>query len=84
MKIKLSVLLLICVFFMTSSVFARNPIVKYFAHLLDETKAEVAIGTLIRECFFKEIKGHVEVREDISLTVRMQNFVANSQRPEVR
>ena len=84
MKIKYLLAVLLLVTLVTSAAFARNPIVKYFAHLLDETKSEIAIGTLIRDSFIKELEGTVKVRDDIALSDRMQKFVENSQRPEIR
>lgn len=83
-KMKKITVAIVFLIMLTPSAYARNPIVKYFAHLLDETKAERAIGNLLKEGFINELKGKISISSSDSLTSEVQKFVMASQRPEVR
>lgn len=67
----------------SASLFAKNPIISYFSRLLDESRAEMVVGELLREQFFKEVSGAVELELDPKLTARIRKIAENTSRPEI-
>ena len=63
---------------------SRNPIIRYFSRLLDETRAELAIGELISHEMLNEMTKKQPIIADESLTKRMQQLSENGSRPELQ
>jgi predicted Zn-dependent protease len=61
----------------------KNPIVRYFSRLLDESRAEMASGELLFEQFSSELHGKIALEKDEKLTNRLQEFAKATSRPEV-
>ncbi len=61
----------------------KNPILRYFSRLLDESRAEMASGELLFEQFKKELHGKIALDKDEKLTSRLQKFAESTNRPEV-
>lgn len=61
---------------------AANPVVKYFSRLLDETRAEMAIGDLMKTLFAAEVNG-TPINHDPQLTARMKKLAENSARSDL-
>lgn len=84
---KKAFLLLISLIFVlgsSGSLYAKNPIVNYFSRLLDESRAEMAVGELLREQFFKEMADNYEIELDAGLTSRIRRIAENTSRPEIQ
>lgn len=85
MKKKLS---LLCAFVMlilpTVAAATNNPIVRYFSRLLDESKAEMAVGQLLQEHFVNELKTTMKIELDQAMTTRMRKLAENTGRPEMQ
>lgn len=62
---------------------AVNPVLRYFSQLLDETRAEIAIGELMREQLLKEFPENLKIASDTALTQRMRKLAENSSRSEI-
>ncbi len=60
-----------------------NPVVKYFSRLLDETRAEQAIGDLLLEQFLIDMPENIRVASDTTLSRRMRTLAANSSHPDI-
>lgn len=67
----------------TAPVFAVNPVVRYFTQLLDETRAELAIGELMRTKFLKEFPDNLKIADNPELSQRMRKLAENSNRAEL-
>jgi hypothetical protein len=80
---KKSILIIIALLISTSA-FAKNPIVNYFSKFLDETKAEIAIGKLMEEAFIKAIAKNTPVTDNAKLQEKIKIFAQNSPRPELQ
>lgn len=63
---------------------SRNPIIRYFSRLLDETRAELAIGELISHQMLSEMTKGKPIVADEALTKQMQQLCENSSRPELQ
>lgn len=63
---------------------SKNPIIRYFSRLLDETKAELAIGELITHEMLSEMTKNKPIIADEALSKRMQQLCENSSRPELQ
>ena len=76
-------LLMVCA---VSALYAqtRNPIIRYFSRLLDETRAELAIGELISGEMLREMTKKQPIVADAALTKRMQQLSESSSRPELQ
>lgn len=61
---------------------AKNPIVRYFSRLLDESRAEMAIGELMLNRFFKELAGNVKIELEPELTARVRKLAESTSRPD--
>ncbi|GAB4267322.1 MAG: hypothetical protein Kow0029_01780 [Candidatus Rifleibacteriota bacterium] len=63
---------------------AKNPIISYFSRLLDESRAEVAVGEILREQFFKELQDCVEIVLDEALTQKVKKIAESTSRPQIQ
>lgn len=79
---KFAVIALICILSFGTQIQAANPVVKYFSRLLDETRAEMAIGDLMKTLFIAEVNG-TPVNHDPQLTARMKKLAENSARSDL-
>lgn len=79
---KLAVFVLLCVLSCANQIQAANPVVKYFSRLLDETRAEMAIGDLMKTLFATEVTG-IAINHDPQLTTRMKKLAENSARSDL-
>ncbi len=61
---------------------AVNPVVRYFSSLLDETRAEIAVGDLMRTNFINKVGEAVVINHDKALSEKMQKLAQNSSRPD--
>lgn len=64
-------------------VMAINPVMRYFTQLLDETRAEIAIGELMREQFLSEFPDYLSIASDTTMSLRMRKLAENSSRAEL-
>ena len=64
-------------------VMAVNPVMRYFTQLLDETRAEIAIGELMREQFLSEFPEYLKIAADSEMTARMRKLAESSSRAEL-
>ncbi|PKL42425.1 MAG: hypothetical protein CVV41_14910 [Candidatus Riflebacteria bacterium HGW-Riflebacteria-1] len=76
------VLALICLSLPPAS--AANPVVSYFTRLLDETRAEIAIGELMRDQFLTDFPEFIKIASDTELSERMRQLAENSTRAELK
>jgi hypothetical protein len=79
-------LLLITVLLMlafANSAQAKNPIMRYFARLLDETKAEMAVGGLIYSEFVKDPSIASSINYNHILSEKAKRLAENCPRPEL-
>lgn len=67
---------------LVSSVQAANPVLKYFSRLFDETRAEIAIGELMKSQFAADVEG-IKITPDQQLTDRMKKLAENSARTDL-
>jgi len=74
-------LLMICL--NLQPVMAVNPVMRYFTQLLDETRAEIAIGELMREQFLSEFPEYLKIAADSEMTARMRKLAESSSRAEL-
>lgn len=74
-------LLMICL--SLQPVMAVNPVMRYFTQLLDETRAEIAIGELMREQFLSEFPEYLKIAADSEMTARMRKLAESSSRAEL-
>jgi len=63
---------------------AVNPVMRYFTQLLDETRAEIAIGELMREQFLSEFPDYLKIASDTDMSLRMRKLAENSSRAELK
>lgn len=63
---------------------AKNAILRYFSRLLDESRAEIAVGTIMQDLFIAETGKSLEVQPDEKLTRRLGKIAENSGRPEMQ
>jgi predicted Zn-dependent protease len=63
---------------------AQNPIVKYFSKLLDESRAEMAVGKLLQDQFIAELNSDLKIELDENLTGRIRKLAENTPRPEMQ
>ncbi|MGM0601081.1 MAG: M48 family metalloprotease [Candidatus Rifleibacteriota bacterium] len=82
MKTKLIVLLLILTF-SSGLCYGKNPIIKYFARWLDETRAEMAIGKLMLNFFKNELDGSVKITLNEELAKRVKEIARQTGKPEI-
>ncbi|HAE37263.1 MAG TPA: hypothetical protein DCG57_01340 [Candidatus Riflebacteria bacterium] len=75
-------LALICLSLSPAS--AANPVVSYFTRLLDETRAEIAIGELMRDQFLTDFPEFIKIASDTELSERMRQLAENSTRAELK
>jgi hypothetical protein len=75
--------LLLLMLAISSASSAANPVVRYFSRLLDETRAEIAIGELIKEHLLREMPASFAVASDVELTARMKKLAENSIRADM-
>ncbi|PKL50597.1 MAG: hypothetical protein CVV42_02410 [Candidatus Riflebacteria bacterium HGW-Riflebacteria-2] len=61
-------------------VLAVNPVMRYFSQLLDETRAEIAIGDLMRDQFLSEFPEYLSIASDTDMSLRMRKLAENSSR----
>jgi len=73
---------LISILLISSQVQAANPVFKYFSRLLDETRAEMAIGDLMKNLFTTEVNG-ITINHDQQLTARLKKLAENSARNDL-
>ena len=83
MKTKITILLLILTF-TSVSCFAKNPIIKYFARWLDETRAEMAVGKLMLDLFKTELEGSVKITTNENLSKRVKEIAAQTGKPDIQ
>lgn len=76
-KLALSLLIICC---SLQPALAANPVLKYFSQLLDETRAEIAIGDLLRQQLLCEFPENIKIVPDAELTQRMRKLAENSSR----
>ncbi len=62
---------------------AANPVVRYFSRLLDETRAEQAIGDLLLDQFLEDLPDNIKVASDTVLSDRMRHLAESTSRPEI-
>ncbi len=77
---------LISILFMiafSNSAQAKNPIMRYFARLLDETKAEMAVGGLIHSEFVKDPSISGSLNYNHLLSEKAKKLAENCPRPEL-
>ncbi len=63
---------------------AQNPIVKYFSKLLDESRAEMAVGQILQDQFVAELNSELKIELDENLTRRIRKLAENTPRPEMQ
>ena len=80
---KLRHLVVFLVFLLAGSAEAANPVVRYFSNLLDETRAEKAIGDLLLSQFLKDLPEKISVASDTILSARMRRLAENSSRSDI-
>lgn len=61
-----------------------NPILRYFSRLLDESRAEMAVGKLLQETFVKELHESVKCELDQKMSARLRKIAENSNRPDIQ
>lgn len=84
MKKTVMVLLLLSVAcIQVTAVQAANPVVKYFTRLLDETRAEMAIGELMQAQIIKEMPENLSIASDTILSERLRKLAESSARPDM-
>lgn len=66
-----------------SAVLAKNPLSGYFSRLLDETKAEIAIGMMLITQLEAEIPGKLLPSNDSELEALLLKIAASSPRPAI-
>jgi len=64
-------------------VWAVNPVMRYFTQLLDETRAEIAIGELMRDQFLSEFPEYLSIASDTTMSLRMRKLAESSSRAEL-
>lgn len=74
-------LLMLCL--VLPPVLAVNPVMRYFTQLLDETRAEIAIGELMRDQFLSEFPEYLKIASDTEMTTRMRKLAESSSRAEL-
>ncbi len=79
-SLTLSLLMICCCL---QPVLATNPVLTYFSQLLDETRAEIAIGELLREQLLSEFPENIKIASDTELTQRMRKLAENSSRAKL-
>lgn len=79
-SLTLSLLMICCCL---QPVLAANPVLTYFSQLLDETRAEIAIGELLREQLLSEFPENIKIASDTELTQRMRKLAENSSRAKL-
>lgn len=57
---------------------AANPVIRYFTRLLDETRAEMAIGDLMKDHIIKEMPENVAIASDTLLSKRLRQLAESS------
>lgn len=67
-----------------SPVSAANPVLRYFTQLLDETRAEIAIGELMRDQLLSDFPESIKIASDTALSERMRKLAENSSRAELK
>jgi len=80
---KLMHLVVFLMFMLAGSAEAANPVVRYFSNLLDETRAEKAIGDLLLGQFLKDLPEKISVASDTVLSARMRSLAQNSPRSDI-
>ncbi|OGK12032.1 MAG: hypothetical protein A2W80_14565 [Candidatus Riflebacteria bacterium GWC2_50_8] len=75
-------LALIC--FSLSPAAAANPVLRYFTQLLDETRAEIAIGELMCDQLLSDFPESIKIASDTALSERMRKLAENSSRAELK
>ncbi len=80
---KLRHLVVFLVFLLAGSAEAANPVVRYFSNLLDETRAEKAIGDLLLGQFLRDLPEKISVASDTILSARMRRLAENSSRSDI-
>ncbi len=65
------------------SALADNPVMRYFTGLLDETRAENAIGELMRDQFLSEFPENLKIASDTEMTMRVRKLAESSSRAEL-
>ncbi len=82
-NLNLTAFALLLVLSMASAAECANPVVKYFTGLLDETRAEQAIGNLLLDQFLVDMPENIRVASDTTMSRRMRTLAGNSSRPEL-
>lgn len=77
------VLLLSSLFLVSSAAQAANPFINYFSRLLDETRAEMAIGEFMKNQILSEMPANQAIASDSASTQRMRKLAENSARPDM-
>ncbi len=62
---------------------AANPVVRYFSQLLDETRAEQAIGELLLNQLLGDMPENIRIASDTVLSERMRRLAESSSRPDL-
>jgi predicted Zn-dependent protease len=83
MKNNLTILLLILTF-SSGICYGKNPIIKYFARWLDETRAEMAIGKLMLDFFKNELEGSIKIDINQNLTKRVKEIAPQTSKPDIQ
>ncbi|NCB38909.1 MAG: hypothetical protein EOM80_09075 [Erysipelotrichia bacterium] len=67
----------------SATVEAANPVIRYFSRLLDETRAEKAIGELMQNHFVSEISETLKIVQDKDLSARMCKLAENAPKTDL-
>lgn len=80
---KISLLPVLFFLLLATSAQAANPVVRYFSRLLDETRAELAIGELMLNQLIIEMPENIKIASDTALSERMRKLAENSPRADI-
>jgi hypothetical protein len=82
-SLRVNILVFMLVFSLATAAECANPVIKYFSGLLDETRAEQAIGDMLLGQFLTDMPGNIKIASDTVLSMRMKVLAGNSPRPEM-
>lgn len=80
------IILALCLVLVAPNLWGMNPIspvFNYFANLLDETKAEIQIGKLMKDVLIKDVSSTYNIAISESLTKKIRELANNSTRKSI-
>jgi hypothetical protein len=79
-------ILILCLTLISPNLWGMNPIspvFNYFSNLLDETKAEVKIGKLMKEMFIDNVSAGYTITKNEELTLKIKELASKSPRKNI-